>query len=161
MALSQVAFSRVLLLSQRIVPNDMLRWMANQASPPAPQQVRSSNVQADSEGSKTALTGGLLHFLPPTDGDKPDAGRGWAMKELANKNFQDLQRIWIVCVREQNYLRTMRHWKKLRGENAETRDRMKKVRQSMARIKFVLSERAKEELDERKRKYELDKVNAS
>jgi hypothetical protein len=47
------------------------------------------------------------------------AGRGWTAGELRLKSFEDLQRIWILCVREQNLLLTLFDWNKEKERNPE------------------------------------------
>ncbi|KAJ1978215.1 54S ribosomal protein L4 mitochondrial [Dimargaris cristalligena] len=64
--------------------------------------------------------------------------------ELRNKSFEDLQKIWIVLLKERNLLSTQREEAramKLQKEHFTNTSRMVKVRKSMARVKTVLTER--------------------
>lgn len=38
------------------------------------------------------------------------SGRAWAASELRLKSFEDLQQIWLLCVREQNHVYTWSAW---------------------------------------------------
>ncbi|CAG8543280.1 5265_t:CDS:2 [Diversispora eburnea] len=74
-------------------------------------------------------------------------GRSWTASELRRKSFEDLHKIWYILLKERNLLATM--WEEAkrfnRINNPEWRqrhdDRRFKTQKSMARIKFVLSER--------------------
>ncbi|RKP40339.1 mitochondrial 39-S ribosomal protein L47 (MRP-L47)-domain-containing protein [Dimargaris cristalligena] len=76
--------------------------------------------------------------------DKTVTGRAWLAAELRNKSFEDLQKIWIVLLKERNLLSTQREEAramKLQKEHFTNTSRMVKVRKSMARVKTVLTER--------------------
>ncbi|KAG5518528.1 hypothetical protein PMAC_002924 [Pneumocystis sp. 'macacae'] len=71
-------------------------------------------------------------------------GRAWMASELRLKSFEDLHRLWYLCLKERNIIATQRHERqRLRIftgiEEAVKRDRQ--VRLTMARLKFVLNER--------------------
>jgi len=71
-------------------------------------------------------------------------GRAWTANELRNKDWEDLHRLWWVCVKERNRIAT-EEYERLRikagyGEyEADKRDR--EVRKTMRGIKHVLTER--------------------
>ncbi|EMR09775.1 hypothetical protein PNEG_01959 [Pneumocystis murina B123] len=71
-------------------------------------------------------------------------GRAWMASELRLKSFDDLHRLWYICLKERNIIATQRHERRrlriFTGiEEAIKRD--KQVRLTMARLKFVLNER--------------------
>ncbi|ORY99100.1 mitochondrial 39-S ribosomal protein L47 (MRP-L47)-domain-containing protein [Syncephalastrum racemosum] len=73
-----------------------------------------------------------------------ETGRSWSAQELRNKSFDDLHKLWYVLLKERNVLATQRDEARRLGLHKQVWDngaRYKKVRQSMARIKFVLTER--------------------
>ncbi|KAL1933576.1 hypothetical protein VTP01DRAFT_7666 [Rhizomucor pusillus] len=74
-------------------------------------------------------------------------GRSWTAKELRQKSFEDLHKLWYVLLKERNVLATQRgeaRRQQLSTDVFDNSDRMKKVRKSMARIKLVLNERQRE-----------------
>ncbi|KAG5438169.1 hypothetical protein PCANB_003020 [Pneumocystis canis] len=71
-------------------------------------------------------------------------GRAWMASELRTKSFEDLHRLWYLCLKERNIIATQRQERqRLRiftgAEEASKRDHQ--VRLTMARLKFVLNER--------------------
>lgn len=73
-------------------------------------------------------------------------GRAWTAEELRRKSFRDLHTLWYVVARERNLLATQREEARRLGFNPETyrarsleKDGL--CRDTMARIKLVLSER--------------------
>ena len=75
-------------------------------------------------------------------------GRAWEAKELRLKSFEDLHKLWYVLLKERNCLVSERHRFNSNGLLMPQKSRIKKVKQSMARIKTVLRERALEMEDE-------------
>ncbi|TPX31706.1 hypothetical protein SmJEL517_g05019 [Synchytrium microbalum] len=70
-------------------------------------------------------------------------GRAWDASELRQKSFDDLHKLWFVCIKEQNLLASQ-------GEEARRfryffphETRVKRLRMTMSRIKLVLWERHK------------------
>lgn len=43
-----------------------------------------------------------------TPDESAEHGRGWAVEELRHKTWEDLHKLWWVCVKEQNRLGTAR-----------------------------------------------------
>ncbi|KAI1081739.1 MRP-L47-domain-containing protein [Whalleya microplaca] len=71
-------------------------------------------------------------------------GRGWSVEELRHKSWDDLHRLWWVCVKEQNRISTMRKEgtrMKLQDGKDEMNERLQEVRITMKAIKHALTER--------------------
>ncbi|KAK4231300.1 mitochondrial 39-S ribosomal protein L47 (MRP-L47)-domain-containing protein [Podospora fimiseda] len=71
-------------------------------------------------------------------------GRGWTVEELRHKSWDDLHRLWWVCVKERNRISTANYE---RGKSvlgfgeAESATREKEVKLTMRNIKHCLTER--------------------
>lgn len=76
---------------------------------------------------------GLMHSI----------GRAWSASELRLKSFSDLHKLWFVLIKEKNMLLTERELHRVsHGQYRFSKPvRLKKVKKSLARIKFVLAER--------------------
>jgi large subunit ribosomal protein L47 len=71
-------------------------------------------------------------------------GRAWHVSELRNKSFEDLHKLWYVCVKERNVLATQAlEWERLKPGygDYETLQRDKTVKKTMSGIRNVLIER--------------------
>ncbi|KAI0161687.1 MRP-L47-domain-containing protein [Hypoxylon sp. FL1284] len=82
-----------------------------------------------------------LLLTPTEDGEH---GRAWTVEELRQKSWEDLHKLWWVCVKEQNRIATARKEKerlKLLIGQDETYERILEVRTTMKRIKHALTER--------------------
>ncbi|KAL7627433.1 54S ribosomal protein L4 mitochondrial [Parahypoxylon ruwenzoriense] len=71
-------------------------------------------------------------------------GRGWSVEELRHKSWDDLHKLWWVCIKEQNRISTARKEKarmRLLSGDRETAERLRQVRRTMKGIKHTLTER--------------------
>ncbi len=68
-------------------------------------------------------------------------GRAWTAEELRRKSFDDLHRLWYVCLRQRNILATQTEEKIKLGLEYLEDEQGPLVRCTMARIKVVLTER--------------------
>jgi large subunit ribosomal protein L47 len=85
---------------------------------------------------------GLEEFFPKSAGDDDNAaGRSWRTDELRNKSFTDLHKLWYVLLKERNMLLTLKQEAKIADQMMPGKERMRKVRLSMARVQVVISER--------------------
>lgn len=71
------------------------------------------------------------------------AGRAWNASELRLKSFDDLHKLWWTVIKECNVLYTQKDEARRRNVRFINSDRLTKCRQSLARIKTVLTERQK------------------
>ncbi|KAI1142146.1 MRP-L47-domain-containing protein [Hypoxylon sp. FL0543] len=79
-----------------------------------------------------------------TPEEDAEHGRGWTVEELRHKSWEDLHKLWWVCIKEQNRIATARKEKarlKLRSGDEETTERLLEVRKTMKSIKHALTER--------------------
>jgi large subunit ribosomal protein L47 len=96
--------------------------------------------------------------VPLGEGKAPQrAGRSWLASELRLKSFEDLHKLWFVCLKERNFLLTERLYYRQMLQAAPEPERLHKVKKTMAGIKVVIGERARasqalEEDRERERK---------
>ncbi|KAI1744143.1 mitochondrial 39-S ribosomal protein L47 (MRP-L47)-domain-containing protein [Xylaria scruposa] len=79
-----------------------------------------------------------------TPEEDAEHGRGWVVEELRHKSWEDLHRLWWVCVKEQNRLVTARKERSRLGfpnGTDEGAERLEEVRKTMRSIKHTLTER--------------------
>ncbi|KAK0629786.1 mitochondrial 39-S ribosomal protein L47 (MRP-L47)-domain-containing protein [Bombardia bombarda] len=122
------------------------RWKLSVSDDPLPQPVKPEHIPAQ----VTDPNHGLWDFFfdrktvaqPPTEDAKH--GRGWMVEELRQKSWDDLHRLWWVCVKERNRIATA-NWERTKSQlgygKAEATARDVEVRRTMRAIKHVLTER--------------------
>ncbi|KAI1437194.1 mitochondrial 39-S ribosomal protein L47 (MRP-L47)-domain-containing protein [Xylaria sp. CBS 124048] len=79
-----------------------------------------------------------------TPEEAAEHGRGWTVEELRQKSWEDLHKLWWVCVKEQNRVATARKEKsRLKFTEGFDEDalRLVAVRKTMKSIKHTLTER--------------------
>lgn len=102
-----------------------------------------------------------------TGGEKTtlaESGHAWPACLLRLKNFEDLHKLWYVCLKEKNYLMSERHASRQFQVQWRKHGRLKKVKLTMKRILTVLSRReiheqalrAKEILEQQKRRESME-----
>jgi hypothetical protein len=90
----------------------------------------------------------MLEFIDPyeLDPDLGEPGRRWHAAEIRLKSNEDLQKLWVVLMKERNMLHTTKHYHRKRGTRMPHASRLKAVRTSMAMINVVLGERQREKV---------------
>lgn len=126
----------------------------------APQAAGTSRTVAAAAAG--AGSSGLDAFLPDGFERVRRAGRAWEACELRLKSFDDLHKLWYVCLKERNALATERETARAVRKPMDDPTRIRKVRLTMNRIKQVLSERARLEAngDEEKLAQAMYVINA-
>ncbi|EKG10128.1 Ribosomal protein L47 mitochondrial [Macrophomina phaseolina MS6] len=102
-----------------------------------------SKVQVDEDHGLWQFFGEERNLLSTPEQDRSH-GRAWTVQELRQKSWEDLHRLWWVCVKERNRLATEAYERKRinagYGEfEAEERD--KEIKLTMRAIKHTLTER--------------------
>ncbi|KAK4655646.1 54S ribosomal protein L4 mitochondrial [Podospora pseudocomata] len=123
-----------------------LRWRLSMSDDPLPKPRSREElppVEVDPDH-------GLWDFFPNRETvaaspeDDMKHGRGWMVEELRGKSWEDLHRLWWVCVKERNRIATGA-WERERGKmgfgKSEAQGRDREVRVTMRGIKHVLTER--------------------
>jgi ribosomal protein L29 len=98
--------------------------------------------------STSSVAMSMEEFFPPKlkEGEAEiRTGRPWTAAELRLKSFEDLHRLWFVCLKERNMLLSDRLYYRQIGQAAPRGGDLMKVKRTMARIKVVLWERARAE----------------
>eukprot|EP00743_Colponemidia_sp_Colp-15_P004944 GILK01005329.1.p1 GENE.GILK01005329.1~~GILK01005329.1.p1 ORF type:complete len:181 (-),score=15.26 GILK01005329.1:52-594(-) len=86
----------------------------------------------------------IQQFMESTPkGERITAGRSWKAAELRLKSFDDLHKLWYVLLKERNMLLSEKLAAKSEHRKMVNPERLRKVRKSMARIKFVTHERVR------------------
>jgi len=93
------------------------RWRLSVSDEPLPRPVKPENLPT----LETDPNHGLWEFFadrltvasPPEEDAKH--GRGWTVEELRAKSWDDLHRLWWVCVKERNRIATAR-WERKRSQ---------------------------------------------
>jgi len=101
------------------------------------------------EDPEEATRQAMLQFIDPYERD-PDLGppgRRWHAAEIRLKSNQDLQKLWIVLLKERNMLHTTRLQHKKQKTKMPHMERIQNVRKSMAMIKVVLGERERMKIE--------------
>eukprot|EP00842_Homolaphlyctis_polyrhiza_P005763 jgi/Hompol1/6188/HPOL_004098-RA len=68
-------------------------------------------------------------------------GRAWQSAELRNKSFDDMHKLWWVCIKEQNKLCSQQEEARRFNMFFPHKERLRELRLTMARIKQVIWER--------------------
>ncbi len=112
-----------------------------------PQQQDASDAPAPAAVDPAAMTeAALRQFVDPYELD-PDTelpGRRWRAAEIRLKSNEDLQKLWVVLMRERNMLQSAKMLHRVRKTKMPHPERIRNTRKSMAMIKVVLGERARE-----------------
>ena len=116
-----------------------------------PSRLPAACAAAAALGGARALTAsrpalGMEEFFaaPLPEGKAPQrAGRSWLASELRLKSFEDLHRLWFVCLKERNYLLTERLYFRQMMQAQPEAERLRKVKKTMGAIKVVIGERAR------------------
>jgi len=87
-------------------------------------------------------------------------GRSWSVKELRRKNYDDLQKLWIVLYKERNMLLTERQIGRRRSIIFPQPERFQKVQKSMGAIRHVLGERKRSIIGSHLDKKRLEELEA-
>ncbi|KAI0098222.1 mitochondrial 39-S ribosomal protein L47 (MRP-L47)-domain-containing protein [Nemania sp. FL0031] len=121
-----------------------LRWRMNIDKSQTPQPAKyKPKVQVDPNH-------GLWDFfyakdkLLLTPDESTEHGRAWTVEELRHKSWDDMHKLWWVCVKEQNRLATARKERrrlKFTDGGDEGEARFREVRKTMWAIKHALTER--------------------
>ena len=95
------------------------------------------------EDPEQATRDAMIQFVDPyeLDPDLAAPGRRWHAAEIRLKSNEDLQKLWVVLLKERNMLHSTRMLHKKRKTEMPHRGRIRDVRKSMAMIKVVLNER--------------------
>ncbi|KAJ3234678.1 39S ribosomal protein L47, mitochondrial [Chytriomyces hyalinus] len=89
---------------------------------------------------------GLLDFFDSEKGwywseNDPKTGRGWTCAELRTKSFEDLHKLWWICIKEQNKLLSQKDEARMFKVIFPNSVRLQQVRVTMRGIRMVVQER--------------------
>ena len=101
---------------------------------------RADDVEVDPEHGLWQFFYGKDKLLLTPDEDA-EHGRAWIVEELRHKSWEDLHRLWWVCVKEQNRIATHRREKQTMGFKRgvdETAARLAEVSESNPNLLLFL-----------------------
>lgn len=76
-------------------------------------------------------------------GEKRRTGRAWEASELRTKSYDDLHKLWYVCLKERSMLQSELHIARATKVKMINPERYKKCKLTMNRIKVVVGERTR------------------
>ncbi|KAK0718218.1 mitochondrial 39-S ribosomal protein L47 (MRP-L47)-domain-containing protein, partial [Lasiosphaeria miniovina] len=122
------------------------RWRLSMSDEPLPKPVERSQLPHIETDENHGLWDFFYDRQTVAQAPEEDAkhGRGWSVEELRHKSWDDLHRLWWVCVKERNRIATAtweRNKSKLGFGDAESKTRDSQVRLTMRGIRHVLTER--------------------
>jgi len=122
------------------------RWRLSMSDEPLPQPVPRSELPP----IETDPDHGLWEFfadrkmIARAPAEEAKHGRSWTVEELRHKSWDDLHRLWWVCVKERNRIATT-VWERNKSHmgfgETESKNRDHQVRRTMRAIKHALTER--------------------
>ena len=80
-------------------------------------------------------------FTEASNNETISAGKAWGPSLLRLKSTEDLHKLWYILLREKNIILSDSHLAKQHRMTIENRQKMLKVKQSMARLLTVVRER--------------------
>ncbi|KXS18692.1 MRP-L47-domain-containing protein [Gonapodya prolifera JEL478] len=122
---------------------------------PAPRRNANGLISANESSKRrrrhfgtTSIAKGLEEFFDNADGwlwqkDNAKFGRFWTHSELRRKSFDDLHKLWFVCLKEKNLLYSQMEEARRFQLQFPHKERLRTVKVTMRNIKFVLGERKK------------------
>ncbi|KAM7212323.1 Mitochondrial 39-S ribosomal protein L47 (MRP-L47) domain containing protein [Rhypophila decipiens] len=122
------------------------RWRLSMSDEPLPKPVPKDQLPKVETDKNHGLWDFFYDRQTVAQSPEKDAahGRAWLVEELRHKSFEDLHRLWWVCVKERNRIATAT-WERNKSElgfgDAEGKARDYQVRLTMRGIKHVLTER--------------------
>jgi ribosomal protein L29 len=99
----------------------------------------SSKGSSRKEAEKSKTSPADLSLLFPETTTK--SGRAWRAEELRLKSMSDLHKLWFVLLAERNKLLSERFEARKHKRRMAGFERLRKVKQAMARIKTIITER--------------------
>mmetsp|Transcript_4785 Transcript_4785/g.9674 ORF Transcript_4785/g.9674 Transcript_4785/m.9674 type:complete len:218 (-) Transcript_4785:3103-3756(-) len=125
------------------VPTDVEPTAASEMRPARRKRVSPAAV---TDETRERNQRGVLDFLDPSGGAGPSSvGRAWRVEELRAKSFEDLHRVWFLCLKERNVLETEREWCRANRRHwVGGQSKLVKLKDTMARIQTVVGERARQ-----------------
>ncbi|KAK4156216.1 mitochondrial 39-S ribosomal protein L47 (MRP-L47)-domain-containing protein [Chaetomidium leptoderma] len=122
------------------------RWRLSMSDEPLPRPVPRSRLPAIETDPDHGLWDFFANRTSVAHAPEEEAkhGRSWSVEELRGKSWDDLHRLWWVCVKERNRISTS-NWERKKSElgfgEAEAFVRDREVRATMRAIKHTLTER--------------------
>jgi len=97
-------------------------------------------MEMEWDDPERATRDAMIQFIDPyeLDPDLAEPGRRWHAAEIRLKSNEDLQKLWVVLLKERNMLYSTKLLHRKRQTTMPHRGRLKATRKSMAMIKLVL-----------------------
>ena len=80
-------------------------------------------------------------FTEANDENRMTVGKAWSASLLRLKSNEDLHKLWYILLREKNVILSDKQLARQHRASIDSRSRMLKIRQSMARLLSIVRER--------------------
>lgn len=105
-----------------------------------PSSIANVAIQRQGLATATVVRSPLEEFFP-ADTENTNSGRAWIPRDLRIKSNVDLHKLWYILLKERNMLLTVKQEAVRQGVQMPGKERLRKVRKSMAAVKLVIGER--------------------